>query len=595
MEKRQASGRDVSENASLTQVARGDIPADTVFKNGGFLDVFQGCFVQGDVAIYGSEIAGISDPYSGKSEVDLDGDFLVPGFIDAHVHIESSLMVPAQFEQTVLPFGTTSVIWDPHEIANVWGKDGIQWALDCAEKLSLDAFVMVPSCVPSTSPELKLETSGASLNAKDIASFRDHKLVLGLAEMMNFPGLLGEEPDITTKMTDYSGLKRDGHCPGLSGHDLNAYAASGIHSCHESVTIAEAREKLSKGIHTLIREGSCAKDAHELLGIVNAYTSSVVSLCSDDRNPSDIYTEGHINFIVNLGLEKGLSPEDIFRVASFSTARTYGLFDRGAVAPGYLADLVRVRKRNKSWQAGFDVVAVYKGGELVEQKGRVAPTIKRLRQKNLNIKPVTPSRFHVPKGSSNQYRVIEVIPNQILTNELNESLVPTEGDVLADPRRDLLKISVLERHHGTQLGYVGFVKGFGLKKGAISTSINHDSHNIICVGTCNRDMAKAVNHLIQLDGGIVVYDEDKGFTSLALPFGGLMTDIEPAEVASRVNNLKAHAQNLGCSLSEPFLQLSFLALPVIPSLKITDQGLIKVGTISFCRPRCLTYITFTHF
>lgn len=571
----------------MIKVARGEEPADLVLRGAMVLDVFGGAFRPGDVAVHQGVVVGIAETYEGREIVDCSGSFIVPGFIDAHVHLESSLMTPARFQQAVLPCGTTSVVWDPHEIANVKGTAGIQWALDASDGLDLDVFVMVPSCVPSTTPTMGLETSGAELRAKDLSVFRGHPRVLGLAEMMNFPGLLGGDPDIMAKLVDFQGLKRDGHCPGLSGKELNAYGVAGIHSCHESTTLAEAAEKMSKGVHVLIREGSCAKDADELLPLLNAYTSACLSLCSDDRNPADIAAEGHISCIVDKALKRGARPEDIFRAASYAPAGIYGMEDRGAVAPGYKADLVLVApKKGDDWKSGLTVRGVYKAGRRVDAaklrrtaeerqgSGAILGT-----SRNLKLAKVAAESFKVAAGGRSgrvDARVIGVIPRQILTHPLVEGVAVTNGEVMADVGRDLLKISVLERHRGTGGQATGFVRGFGLKNGAIATSINHDSHNVITVGASDELIAAAVNRLIDIDGGIVVVHADGRSEALPLPIGGLMTDADPADVTESLHRLKALAAAAGCELEEPFLQLSFLALPVIPALKITDKGLVDV-------------------
>jgi adenine deaminase len=500
--------------------------------------------------------------------------------------------VPARFQEAVLPRGTTTAIWDPHEITNVKGTAGIEWAVGASEGLSLDLFVMVPSCVPSTSPAAGLETSGATLGAEDIKRFRDHPGVLGLAEMMNFPGLLGGDPDVLAKLMDFSGMKRDGHCPGLSGKDLNAYGVAGIHSCHESTTLAEAREKLTKGIHVLIREGSCARNAETLLPILDAYTSAVVSFCSDDRNPADIAEAGHIDCIVNKALHAGGRPEDALRAASYAPSAVYGLDDRGALAPGYLADVVLLKPRSHTgsgvvdWRAGVDIHSVYKRGkrvdaaELAKVKSAAAkgPAFS---GKNLNLPEASAATFRVAAtgGASGprKARVIGVIPGQIVTNPLTRDLPVEGGAFLANPAADVLKIAVLERHHGTGGKACAFVEGFGLRGGAIATSINHDSHNVIVVGDGDELMAKAVNRLRALDGGIVVLAEGGREETLSLPIGGLMTEAPPADVAVRLHKLKALARAVGCKLEEPFLTLSFLALPVIPTFKITDKGLVDVS------------------
>jgi adenine deaminase len=576
-----------SDEAALARAiayARGDRPVPLVLRHGEWFDVFSGKFRIGDVAIAEGKIVGIGEAYEAEQIIDAAGLFIVPGFIDSHVHIESSLMTPARFQELALPSGTTTAIWDPHEIANVLGVAGIQWALDAIEKLLLDIFVMIPSCVPSTNAELAFETSGASLKAKDIAGFVRHPRVLGLAEMMNFPGLLHQDPDILQKIIDFQQLRLDGHCPGLKGKDLNAYAVAGIHSCHESTTAIEASEKLSKGIHVLIREGSCAKDAEALLPLLSAYTSTTMGLCSDDRNPLDILDEGHISFIVDKALRAGHKPEDIFRAASYATAKLYGLADRGAVAPGYQADLCLVRPKTGDWNSGLSIESVIKKGQVVVQGElkKQLSSLPRGRAKNLNLSTPLPSDLCLAaQTASVMARVIEVIPGQILTRSLRIRMPIVDGEVAADPKQDILKIIVLERHHGTDFRSVGLVQGFGLKSAAIATSINHDSHNIIAVGSSDELILAAIADLIAIDGGICVRSKSGKKEQLALPIAGLMTDIPPQEIAESLRRLKTLTRESGCQLSEPFLQLSFLALPVIPSLKITDRALIDVD--QFCK------------
>ncbi|MFW7380766.1 MAG: adenine deaminase [Oligoflexus sp.] len=580
--------------AAAIRAARGLIDCDLVIKDVQFLDVFSGKFQLGDVGVYQGKIVGVGDQYHGPQEIDGAGQYLVPGFIDAHVHVESSLMTPARFQQAALPCGTTTVIWDPHEIANVQGVAGIEWALAASEGLALDFYIMVPSCVPSTSPELQLETSGAILRPEDTSGFKTHPRVLGLAEMMNFPGLLAQDSEVMTKLNDYQMHLRDGHCPGLTGHDLNAYGAAGIHSCHESTCLEEAREKLMKGIHVLIREGSCAKDADALLPILNAYSSATLGLCSDDRNPADIAEEGHINAIINKALQAGHEATDIFRAASFGPSLMYGLRDRGAIAPGYLADFVLVSpKTSDKWQSGLQVHAVYKAGILQKADAlqKIAEQQREISQrKNLYLNPVQLTDMQIPVAARAQQieaSVIGVIPRQILTEHLKLSMLVKDGKLQVDLNQDVLKIGVFERHHNSGGSALALVKGFQLKKGAIATSINHDSHNVISVGASDAAMVEAINALIQIDGGIVVVDGEGRQEALPLPVAGLMTDQSPEQVTAALLRLKALTRELGCQLEEPFLQLSFLALPVIPSLKITDKGLVDVESfqvIPVCQP-----------
>ena len=566
---------------TMIAAARGEHAVDLVLRGGHYLDVFTGAWALGDVAIHHGVIVGAGETYAGKTVVDATGQWLVPGFIDAHVHIESSLMTPARFQQAVLPEGTTTVIWDPHEIANVWGLAGIEWALAQASDLLLDIFVMIPSCVPSTSPQMHLETSGAVLLAADLARFRTHPQVLGLAEMMNFPGLLSGDPDIMAKLNDFAHLRRDGHCPQLTGKDLNAYGVAGIHSCHESTTLPEAAEKLRKGIHVLIREGSCAKDADALLPLLSPYSSACIGLCSDDRNPADIAAEGHLNAIIDKALRRGMDEIPVLRAASYGAARLYGLDDRGAIAPGYKADIVLIKpKQGPTWNEGLTVSATYKGGILIQREQLAAAANSKSSapaRHNLNLAAIDVQTLRVAAAGTKPtaaVRVIGVRERQILTTSESAQLAVEGGQVLSDPQRDLLKIAVFERHHGSGQKCVAFVRGFGLKSGAIATSINHDSHNVICVGSSDALMASAVNRLREIDGGIVVVSADGRSEQLALEVGGLMTNRDPAVVTAALHRLKALATAAGCHLEEPFLQLSFLALPVIPALKITDLGLV---------------------
>lgn len=567
------------------KVARGDGPASFVIRHAKWLDVFTGCWQSGDVAAFDGVIVGVAESYDAENVVDGTGCFLVPGFIDGHVHIESSMMTPRGFVKAVLPKGTTTVIWDPHEIANVKGARGIQWALDASDGLPLDIFVMTPSCVPSTSSAMKLESSGAELQAKDIEPFVNHPRVLGLAEMMNWPGLVQGDPDVMAKLLAFQGKYRDGHCPGLGGKQLNAYGVAGIHSCHESTTNAEAREKLAKGIQVLIREGSCAKDADELLPLLDAWSSATLGYCSDDRNPLDIEESGHLDCIINKALRAGLSPVATFRAASFATARLYGLFDRGAIAPGYRADFVLVRPiaGGDNFMRGVAIERVWFGGspseELIGSLERSAQTNADFSsEKNLNIKnlPLRPESFKIPARQAGQLkaRVIGVRPNQLVTDNLVREVLAQDGEMTLGKGTGINKISVIERHHGTGNMANALVEGLNLTSGAIATSVNHDCHNVIVTGATDDLMAKAVDELCKIDGGIVVVASDGRIETLPLPIGGLMTPEEPTKVAHRLKALKKLARDIGCQLDEPFLQISFLALPVIPSLKLTDRGLV---------------------
>jgi adenine deaminase len=566
------------------EIARGDKPAEIVVRNAKWLDVFSGAWQSGDVAISDGVIVGVRDSYEARDVVDGKGCFLVPGFIDAHVHVESSMMTPSKFASAVLPRGTTTVIWDPHEIANVKGLDGIRWALDSTEDLPVDFFVMIPSCVPSTSPELGLESSGARLLSHDLKEFIGHPRVLGLAEMMNWPGLVGGDKEVMTKLALFAGHRRDGHCPGLSGKALNAYGVAGIHSCHESTTITEGAEKLSKGIHVLIREGSCAKDADVLLPLLTSYSSATLGYCSDDRNPLDIEESGHLDCIINKGLTSKLDSVAVFRASSFAVAKMYGLDDRGAIAPGYRADvaLVRTRGGGDDFSKGVEIVNVWKEGRsapvLLQKMTSAKVGSAHFSGKNLAIKQdvIESKHFKISTShkSKTKARVIGVRPGQIVTDELHADFDVSGDELIVNAASGINKITVIERHHKTGFMTTAIVKGFSLKSGAIATSINHDCHNVIVTGSSDELMAKAVQELRRIDGGIVVVSSSGEMSCIELPIGGLMTDLEPKQVAQRLRELKRLAHSVGCRLEEPFLQLSFLALPVIPSLKLTDRGLV---------------------
>lgn len=582
------------------RAALGETPCDLVVRGARILDVFGGAFVEGTLAMKGDMIVGAREHYEGARVFDAQGCYVVPGFVDAHVHVESSLATPLRFQQSVLPRGTTTALWDPHEIANVHGAAGVEWALECADDCArdggLDLFVLVPSCVPAT----HLETSGATLDAADLAPFRAHPRVLGLAEFMNVPGVLTGDPRVAQKLDLFSNAVRDGHAPQLGGRALNAYLCAGIHGCHESTTLEEASEKLSKGMHVLIREGSCAKDANALLPLVTAMSSSVLALCSDDRNPADIRAEGHIDHIVALALAQGIAPELAFRVASFGAARSYGLFDRGVLAPGYLADAVIVKPRNASqWEEGFDIRAVVKAGRLVDAADLARRAeegserrVPRAPRKNIHMAPLRPDALDVvapsgAKGGRVPCRVIGVKEGQLLSSAREVPLPVEHGLVQPSVTEDILKIGVFERHHATGNVGVGFVSGFGLKRGALAASIGHDCHNITCVGTHDAVMRAAVDAIAHMDGGIVVVDERGAVVAkLPLPVGGLMTHADPDAVADALVALKAAAASQGCALEEPFLLMSFMALPVIPSLKLTDKGLVDVEAFAFVPVVC---------
>lgn len=549
-------------------VGRGKKPADLVLKNAQTLDVFSGTWVSGDIAIADGVIAGIGEAYSGKEEVDCTGKFIVPGFIDAHIHIESTMMLPQEFAKAVLPHGTTSIIWDPHEIANVLGMAGLKWALESAQKCPVDLFVMLSSCVPSS----KFETAGAKISAKDLLKLKNHPKALGLAEMMDFPSVLNGNKDVLDKLIAFQDRPMDGHSPLLRGKDLNGYIASGIRTCHEICSIEEAREKLSRGMRVMVREGSVAKNAKDLVQVLSDYSGMHCMVCTDDRNPLDISEEGHLDFILKIAMQEGKSPEVAYRSASLAPALYYGMHDRGAVAPGYIADLVVLDDLRE-----VKISMVYKRGvESRRQKwpkGAAVPAKNTLRVKNFSPKAL---EVRAPKNSNSvKVNAIEVIPQQIITG--HKILELPVKDSLVQSTRAVQKMAVFERHKGSGNIGIGFVTGFNLKGGAIASTVAHDAHNIGIVGASDEAILAALAAVKKIGGGIVCVGEDlKVKATLPLPVAGLMSKDSFAALIPQIKALRAAVKSLGCDLNEPFLQMSFLALPVIPSLKISDLGLIDV-------------------
>jgi adenine deaminase len=547
--------------------ALGREPADLVVRNARILNVVTGELQSGDIAICGSTIVGTLDKYSGREEIDAQGRFAVPGFIDSHVHCESTLVTPGEFDRCVLPHGVTTAICDPHEICNVLGLQGLQYFLDSAQNTAMDLRVQLSSCVPAT----VLETSGARLSAADLVQHRHHPKVIGLAEFMNVPGVLNKDPGCMKKLAAFQGQHIDGHAPLLSGQALNAYLSCGIRNCHETTNLAEGREKLSKGMQVLIREGSVSKDLAALAPLIGDFASPFLGLCTDDRNPLDIHEEGHLDYLVRRAIALGAPLAAVYRAASWSAARGFGLTDRGLIAPGFLADLLLLDD--------LDTCAIHtvlRRGQRVSPETFTARTLPEPPGENtIRLQPVTAETFAVP-ASGPATAVIGIIPRKILTEHLQARLPYRDGKRHADPEHDLLKVCVLERHGRNGNIGRGFVKGFGFRQGALASSVGHDSHNICVVGANDEDMAVAVNRLRALGGGFVAVQNGRVLAELALPFAGLMS-LEPFETVRRdLYTLRAAVQAMGSTLSEPFLHLAFLPLPVIPHLKITDFGLVDV-------------------
>jgi len=544
-------------------VGRGDEPADLVVRGGRVLSVFTREWLDVDVAVCDGYVAGLGS-YEGREELDASGRYVVPGFIDAHMHLESPKLLVDEFARLVLPLGTTAVVADPHEIANVLGTDGVHWLLDVCAGLPLDVFFMASSCVPASS----FESPRRPLTPGDLQGLLRRRRVLGLAEMMNFPGVISGDRTELAKLALDEAEHVDGHAPGVLGKDLQAYVAAGIRSDHEALTVEEGRERLRAGMWLLIREASMARNLRALLPLVQEYGPARMAFCTDDRDPEDIADSGHINQMVREAVAFGIAPEDAVVLASHNSAVWHGLDRLGAVAPGYKADLL-VLPDLESFQPDVVLKAGKPFGEIpkVEVPEWVRHTVR--------IQPIAAGDFRIP-WEEGKARVIGLVEDQVVTESLVEEPTVVDGEAVADPGRDLAKIAVIERHLGTGRIGLGFVRGFGLKTGALGSTVAHDAHNIVVVGVDDHDMARAVQRLAELGGGIVAVEDSGIRAELPLPVAGLLSDAPLAEVVERSRACNEAAARLGSTIATPFLTLSFLALSVIPSLKLTDQGLVDV-------------------
>jgi len=552
----------------LLAVARGDRPADVVLTGGRVVDVFTGRLLRTDVALLGDRIAGVGPGYEAERRVELKGRVLAPGLVDAHVHVESSMVTPPQFARAVLPRGTTTVISDPHEIANVHGLEGIRFMLESSEGLPLTDFVMASSCVPAT----HMSTAGAELDATDLASLLEHPRVLGLAELMNFPGAIHGDPGVLAKLEAFRGRVVDGHAPGVRGAALNAYVAAGPGSDHECTTAEEALEKLSRGLFVFFREATNARNLDALLPALTPENARRVALCTDDRQPPDLLAEGGIDAMVRRVMEAGHPPVTALRLATLNPCEYFGLGDRGAIAPGRRADLLILSELE-----GLRIEAVWAGGVEVAREGvcgwAPGPT----------GSPPEPSMrveldaldFSIP-AREGELRVIRAIPDQIVTGRESARPRTADGEVVGDPARDQLKICVVERHTGSGRVGLGLVRGIGLRRGAIAGTVAHDHHNIIAIGADDASLRAAIGAVAELGGGLAVADGSTITASLALEVGGLMSVRPIEEVRDELLRVLEAAGALGTPLHDPFMAMSFLGLEVIPTLKITDRGLVDV-------------------
>ena len=566
-------GSNISVTALKNRIlsAKGEIPADLVLKKGKVVNLFSNDVDEADVAVYDGFIVGIGPEYHGREEIEVKGKWITPGLIDGHIHVESSMLLPSRLAAALLPHGTTTIIADPHEIANVMGTEGIRLLIEDSQSIPFDIFFMAPSCVPAT----PLETSGAKLGPDELKELGNEPRVLGLAEMMNYPGVLMGLQEILEKLILFQDGVIDGHGPSLSGNDLQAYLTAGIRSDHETSNRAEGLEKLKSGMMLMIREGSTTKNLEELLPLLTEANSRRFCFVADDLHPLDIRGRGHLDFMLRKAVELGLNPLTAIQLATLNPAEYFGLKDRGVVAPGYRADLVVLRDLE-----GFKVESVFKNGSPVVKEGALMgisheerPTVE---VRPLNISPMRPENFRI-QGEDFKARIIGLIEGQALTDVSYERVKSVDGWVVSDIEADIIKLAVVERHKGTgQIG-LGLVKGMGLKAGAIATSVAHDSHNVIVAGVDDLDLYEAVQEVKRMGGGMTVVKGEKVLARAPLELAGLLS-LEPLErLIPQLEAVNQAAASLGCALKEPFMQLSFLSLAVIPDLKLTDMGLVDVN------------------
>jgi len=554
----------------IIDVAQGRREPDLVLRGAGVVNVFTGEILPGDVAVYGGRIAGVG-AYDGGTTEDLQGALLCPGFFDGHVHIESSMVQVAEYARAVVPRGTTSVIIDPHEIANVLGSDGILYMLRSSKYNPLNVYMMLPSCVPATARE----TAGSELKALDLFPFLSDRWVLGLGEMMDYLGVLDRDPDVLDKIKIMRGKRIDGHAPGLSGRPLAAYVAAGIQSDHETTTVEEAREKIRLGMRIFLREGSSSKNLVDLLPLVSWENGDRFVFCTDDRHPGDLMEEGHIDFMIRTAVRHGVDPALAVRLATLNPAHHYGLNRLGAIAPGYEADLAVLED--------FDtcrVRRVYKSGTKVAEDGRAVytppPAPRFAPRSSMNVGELTEETFHIPAEGA-KANVIGLIPHQLITRHLRVAPAVEDGRVLSDPERDLIRLYMIERHHASGNVGRGLIQGLHLERGALASSVAHDSHNLIVAGVSDADLLLATAEVVRRRGGLAVVADGEVLASLPLPIAGLMSDRPLGEVRAGLDAVHEAARSLGVTVDDPMAVLSFLGLTVIPELKLSDLGLVEVN------------------
>lgn len=552
--------------------ALGKINADLVIKNVRIFHLTDGSVETGDIAVTDGVITGVGDySYCGTTQVDGTGLYAVPGFLDSHVHLESSMLLPSEYEKLLLAHGVTTAVCDPHELANVLGEEAFSFFAEQSEKLTMDLQIHVSSCVPAT----PFDTAGAEVNSQTLKKWKGKIPHTALAELMNIPGLLYGDPEVLEKAASFDRI--DGHCPLVSGKELNACAAAGVNNCHESTTPAEAQEKLRRGLQVLIREGSASKDLQALIPLITVENSPFLAFCTDDRNPLEITEEGHIDSMIRKAIAGGASPLAAYRVASWSGAQAMGLQNRGLIAPGKRADIVLISDLDQC-----DVQKVICRGRVLEEdffRSRTKLSIPEHFLHTVKRPPITEKDLFIPAGKPGKTAVIGIRKNSLITDFLLEETAIRNGGKTSCVERDILKAAVLERHGKNGNTGLGFVRGFGLQKGAIASSVGHDSHNLCCVGTHDTDMVCALNTLREMQGGFVAVQDGKVLAKLPLELGGLLSTSPAEEVNQALKELHKAASSLGCSLPDPFLSLAFITLPVIPFLKLTDRGMFD--TVKF--------------